>query len=88
MGRYLAELYLPKGAASEVASATARARAAAAEAEAEEEGMPIRCLRSIFVPEDETWFLLYDAPTAAAVRRAVERAHLTCARVVEAVAPR
>ena len=82
MGRYLAELYLPKGAAGDVASATARARAAAAKAE--EEGTPIRCLRSIFVPEDETWFLLYDAPTSAAVRRAVERAALTCARVVEA----
>ncbi len=85
MGRYLAELYLAKGAASAVASATARARAAAAEAA--EEDMPIRCLRSIFVPEDETWFLLYDAPTAAAVRRAVERAALPCARVVKAVAP-
>jgi hypothetical protein len=85
MGRYLAELYLAKGAASEVASATARARAAAAAAE--DEDSPIRCLRSIFVPEDETWFLLYDGPTAAAVRRAVDRAGLTCARVVEAVAP-
>jgi Protein of unknown function (DUF4242) len=84
MGRYLVELYLPKGAAGDVASATARARAAA---EAEDEDMPIRCLRSIFVPEDETWFLLYDGPTAAAVRRAVDRAGLTCARVVEAVAP-
>jgi hypothetical protein len=86
MGRYLAELYLPRGAARDVASATARARAAAAEAE--DEDRPIRCLRSIFVPEDETWFLLYDAPTAAAVRHAVERAGLTCAHVVEAVAPR
>jgi hypothetical protein len=86
MGRYLAELYLPRGAAGDVASATARARAAAAEAE--DEGMPIRCLRSIFVPEDETWFLLYEAPTAAAVKRAVERADLTCGRVVEAVTPR
>jgi hypothetical protein len=86
MGRYLAELYLPRGAARDVASATARARAAAAEAE--DEDRPIRCLRSIFVPEDETWFLLYDAPTAAAVRHAVERAGLTCTYVVEAVAPR
>lgn len=85
MGRYLAELYLPTGAAGDVASETARARAAAAEAE--KDGIRVRCLRSIFVPEDETWFLLYDAPTATAVRHAVERAGLTCARVVEAVAP-
>jgi hypothetical protein len=84
MGRYLAELYLSKGAASDVASATARARAAAG---AGEEDTPVRCLRSIFVPEDETWFLLYDAPTAEAVQRAVGRADLPCARVVEAVTP-
>jgi Protein of unknown function (DUF4242) len=82
MVRYLAELYLPKGAGSEVAATTARARAAVA---AEDEHGEVRCLRSIFVPEDETWFLLYDGPTAAAVRRAVDRAGLTCARVVEAV---
>ena len=85
MGRYLAELYLPKGAEGDVASATARAQAAAAAIE--QDGVRVRCLRSIFVPEDETWFLLYDAPTAAAVRCAVERAALPCARVVKAVAP-
>ena len=44
MGRYLVELYLPKGAAGDVASATARARAAA---EAEDEDMPIRCAASL-----------------------------------------
>jgi len=86
MGRYLAELYLPRSAASDVASATARARAAAAEVE--NEGMRVRCLRSIFVPEDKTWFLLYEAPNTVAVGRAVKRAALPCARVVEAVAPR
>ena len=85
MGRYLVELYVPKGAAREVASAAARPKAAAIETD--DEGTRVRCLRSIYVPEDETWFLLYDAPTAAAVTRAVERADLACARVVEAVAP-
>ena len=86
MARYLVELYLAKGAASEVAAATDRARAAAIGAE--DGGAAVRCLRSIFVPEDETWFLLYEAPSSAAVRRAVERAKLECARVVEAVTPR
>lgn len=85
MGRYLVELYLRKGAAGEIDAATARARAAADDAE--NDGISIQCVRSIFVPEDETWFLLYDGPTAEAVRHAVERAGLTCARVVEAVAP-
>jgi len=83
MGRFLVEVYLAKGAADDIAAATARARAAAADVE----DVPVRCLRSIFVPEEETWFLLYDAPTAAAVREAVERAGLTSALVVEAVAP-
>jgi hypothetical protein len=85
MGRYLVELYMPRGAAREVALAAARAKAAAIEAG--DEGIRVRCLRSIYVPEDETWFLLYDAPTAGAVKRAVERAELQCGRVVEALAP-
>jgi Protein of unknown function (DUF4242) len=82
MPRYLVELYLPTGRAGDLRAATARARAAA------EERSGVQCLRSIFVPEDETWFLLYEAPSAAEVRRAVERASLPLARVVEAVAPR
>lgn len=80
MRRYLAELYLPKSA--DIASATARAKAVAGEAD------PAHYLRSIFVPEDETWFLLYEAPTIAAVEEAVEAASLPCARIVEAVALR
>lgn len=35
-----------------------------------------QCLRSIFVPEDETCFLLYEAPSAIAVADAVRRAGL------------
>jgi hypothetical protein len=85
MGRYLVELYVPPGQADDLEAATARARSAADDASSD--GAPINCLRSIFVPEDETWFLLYEAPTAAAVRDAVDRAALRCARIVEAVAP-
>jgi len=81
MPRYLVELYLPTGQAGDLRAATARARAAAQELSG------VRCLRSIFVPEDETWFLLYQAESAAEVRHAVERASLPVARVVEAVAP-
>ncbi len=40
------------------------------------EGHPVRCVRSIFVPEDETCFLLYDAPSADLVAEAVQRAGL------------
>ncbi len=79
MGRYLAELYLPKSA--DIAAATKQAKAAA-------ESGPARCLRSIFVPEDETWFLLYESPTIEAVQQAVQQAGLPCARVVGVVAAR
>ena len=43
----------------------------------------MRCVRSIFVPEDETCFFLYEADSADAVRAAVERAALPSARVAE-----
>ena len=83
MVRYLVELYLPKEAADDPASATRRARAAATKAR--REGARVRFLRSIVVPEDETWFLVYDAPTLAAVERALEEAALTGARITEAI---
>ena len=85
MGRYLVELYVPKASARDRRATAARARAAAAEVS--RDGARVRWLQSIFVPEDETWFLLYEAPTKAAVRRAVARAAFPHARVVEAVAP-
>jgi hypothetical protein len=40
------------------------------------EGTPVRFLRSIFVPENDTCFLLYEAPTARSVREAAGRAGL------------
>jgi hypothetical protein len=83
--RYLVELYLPRGSAGGLEQAAARAGAEAGRLS--EEGVEVRCLRSIFVPADETWFLLYDAPCAAAVQMALDRAGLGPARVAEAVAP-
>ena len=80
------ELYRPKGAVRDLASATERAKSAAAGVGSG--GVRVRCLRSIFVPEEETWFLLYEGPSAEAVRDAVDRAALPCARVMEAIAPR
>ena len=50
-----------------------------------DEGIDVRYLRSIFVPEDETLFLLYEGASAAAVEDAVTRAALQCDRVLEAV---
>jgi hypothetical protein len=48
------------------------------------EGIPVRFLRSIFVPEDETCFYLYEAASAEQVREAALRAQLPFASVVAA----
>jgi hypothetical protein len=49
------------------------------------EGTPVTYLRSIFVPEDETCYVLYRASSAEAVREAARRAQLRFERVAEAV---
>lgn len=83
MGEFVLELYLAEtdGAAAE-RSAEAACRAAE---ELSREGTPVRFLRSIFVPEDETCLYLYEAASAEAVREAARRADLAFERVVEAV---
>lgn len=58
--------------------------ALAASVEMTREGTPVRYLRSIFVPEDETCFLLYEAGSADAVRKAALRAGLTFERITAA----
>jgi Protein of unknown function (DUF4242) len=45
------------------------------------ESSSVRYLRSIFVPEHDLCFFLYQGPSAAAVRRAAERAGLVVAQV-------
>ena len=48
------------------------------------EGRPVRLLRSIAVPEEETCFYLFQAQTADVVREAATRAGLRFERIVEA----
>jgi uncharacterized protein DUF4242 len=76
--RYTVELRLPQAGWADVQEATARARAAT-------EGGPVRFLRSIFVPEDDTCFLLYEGPSAQSVRAAAARAKLGVRRVESAL---
>ena len=83
MARYLVELYLSRTGVGGLKDAAAHARAAADELS--REGVAVRYLRSIFIPADETWFLLYEAASAKAVEDAVARAALPCERVLEAV---
>jgi Nickel responsive protein SCO4226-like len=49
------------------------------------EGTAIRYLRSIFVPEDETCFLVYEAGSADDVRRAATLAGLPADHIVEMI---
>jgi Protein of unknown function (DUF4242) len=79
MPEFLVELYVAHddhGAARQQAE-----RADQAAAELTRQGRPVQCLRSIFVPEDETCFLLYEAPAIEAVEDAVRRAGLPLAHV-------
>lgn len=79
----MAEAYLARSRARELAEVAERVRAAARELTAA--GTAIRYLRSTFVPEDETCFHLFEAGSAEAVNEASARAGLGAVRVVEAI---
>lgn len=84
MAEFLVELYVSRSGRDTVALAERRAREAAAALTAE--GAPVRFLRSIFVPEDETCFLLFEARSADAVHQAARRAGLAYEHVGETAA--
>ena len=83
MREYLVELYVPRDARATVTNGVIRARDAAEQLT--REGTPVRYLRSLFVPEDETCFHLYDADSADAVRDTLHRAQLDFEHVAEAI---
>jgi hypothetical protein len=83
VAEFLVELYLARG--DEAALGLGAERASLAAAELTREGTPVRFLRSIFVPDDETCFYLYEAATADVVHEAARRAALPFERVAEAV---
>jgi Protein of unknown function (DUF4242) len=84
MPEFVLELYVARTDAAAMSSAARRGRLAAEALTGE--GTQVRCLRSIFIAEDETCFLLYEAPSADAVRKAAERAGLPFDHVAEVVA--
>jgi uncharacterized protein DUF4242 len=83
MPEYLAELYLPRSDGTGLSDGAERARHAAEELS--RQGTRVRYLHSIFVPEDETCFFLFDADSADDVRIAAHRADLALERVSEAL---
>ena len=77
------ETYLSRHVEGEPAATIARVEAAASATMTD--GEPVRYVRSIFVPDDESCLFLIEAPTAAAVERLLARAGLSSIRVAHAV---
>jgi hypothetical protein len=86
MPSYLVETYLGRGRAGERPARERRARSAAEELA--EGGTRVRFNRSIYVPEDEICFFVFDAPSGRDAALAAQRAELDPIRVVEAVSSR
>ena len=84
MAEFLVEFYVSRADPEAVDRGTRRARSSAETLTSE--GIPVRFLRSIFVPEDETCFLLYEAGSADDVREAARHADLQFERIALAVA--
>jgi Protein of unknown function (DUF4242) len=80
---FLAEVYLSRAAGETTVPGPAEVATAADQLRAE--GILVRLLRSIFVPEDETCFYLFQAQSSDAVREAATRADLRFDRVMSAI---
>jgi len=82
MDGFLAELYVSRTDADVVAHSASLARRGAEELT--REGTPVRYLRSIFVPDDETCFYLFEAASVDGVRAVADRTGLRFDRISEA----
>jgi uncharacterized protein DUF4242 len=80
MSSFLVEVYTPAaGPGGEVEN-----RIRMASAELTRAGTPVRYVRSIFVPDDELCFYLFEAGSPEPVREASVRAGISAVRIVEA----
>ena len=86
MPSYLVETYLARSRSQERTARERRARSAAEELT--QGATSVRFDRSIYVPEDEICFFVFDAPSGRTAALAAERAELDPIRVVEAVSSR
>jgi hypothetical protein len=83
MPEFLAETYAP---ATHPAPAVSRAgNLSVAAGRACRLGVSVRFAGAIVVPDDETCFCLYQAPSAAAVCEAMTRARLQLERITQAM---
>jgi hypothetical protein len=82
---YLVETYLSREAEATLPQLERQAVRAARQAGPN--GAGVRFVRSLFAPDDETWFCVFEAADRDAVERASALAGIECERVVEVVAP-
>jgi hypothetical protein len=81
--RYLVELERPERGWGDLRDSVASAKAAAAALRKSD--VPVRFLRSIFVPEDDACFFLFEAPSTDAVEQAIRRAAIEAGSVSPAL---
>ncbi|MGH3030949.1 MAG: hypothetical protein ACRDNE_09330 [Gaiellaceae bacterium] len=83
MTEFVVELYVSRDSAGAIEEGAERLRGAAQEMR--DAGIHVVYLRRIFVPEDETCLLLFEADSVDTVREAARRAGVAFERVTEAV---
>lgn len=81
MHSYLVEAYAPKS--CDAPGAADRAREGAEELS--REGVAIRYVRTTYLPDDETYFHVFEADSAVTVENACSRAELGRVRIVAAI---
>jgi hypothetical protein len=79
--QFLVEVFAPRSQAGELRRVEERARAATRRVSHAAAG--VRYLRAIYVPEDETCFYVFEAPSADLVAEASALAGLSDSRIVE-----
>ncbi len=83
MPTYLVERHLPGFTTEQLPMAAGAAKLTTEQMA--QEGVPVRYLRSTFVPGEEKCFCLFDGPSPEAVKEANERAGLPFERILEAM---
>lgn len=83
MARFVVETYLPRLTRSELRALRQRLRRAAEDAS--RGGQPVRHVRSVHVPDDETCFHFFEAGSAQAIEAAGAKAGIVFDRIAEAL---
>ena len=83
MGEFMLELYVSRSDRDAVLQRAKRARTCAKQVR--REGAAVRLSLVIFVPEDETCLLVYEAASVESVRRCAGLAGLPVEHIVEAI---